>query len=712
MRRLAVILTAAAATVAAGLTTVPAQAATLPSPPTTAYGIFTAPLPDQGWGTRFEVTPATAHGYAIDTTGLFAVEGDNTSGTYARTFLAPPAGHAWAVGSYDISEFGSATEARVQVNAGAPSQCGDAVSGKLTVHEVTLDGTGAVTAFAGSVRGNCGTGQPVFAQEVRWNSTVPYIVLATPVSTPKSVVVTVQAGASDATFGQAIGSGTDAKVAITADTCSNHTVTANTSCTLTLTGTPDFFGPAQDVITIPDGGAGRKIPVTVDGFDTANGAYSPVTPARLLDTRRKVGVTTTTPIGANKFIDLQVSTRGGVPSAGTASSVVLNVTVVAPTSQGYVTLYPTGSTRPTASSVNFNKGWTGANLVTVKLGTGGKVRIHNIAGATHVVVDVMGYYHGATSTATGGYGGYSGITPERILDTRDPNSSAVPRDFYALAGLDFGADNTRIRAFAVNVTVTKPTGSGYLTAWNGDGASIPNTSTVNFTTGRTVPNMAIVPVRPCGADCDPTFADVPVIGVLNTSSGNAHIIIDLVGVYDDNSIDGMWRYRPLAGPTRIVNTKTAQGIPAAIGANKIARVAAPAAVTTYNSMALVTNTTANKPTSTTVMTLWNADITTRPTVSNLNPYAGQLVSNMTITDLGLNYDFKIHNASGSLNMVLDVAGTMDTYPAVADPGAGAALRADGLSALRKDSAERATGDPRAKAPTFTGTAVSVAPQHR
>jgi hypothetical protein len=85
---------------------------------------------------------------------------------------------------------------------------------------------------------------------------------------------------------------------------------------------------------------------------------------------------------------------------------------------------------------------------------------------------------------------------------------------------------------------------------------------------------------------------------------------------------------------------------------------------------------------------------------------------MTITDLGLNYDFKIHNASGSLNMVLDVAGTMDTYPAVADPGAGAALRADGLSALRKDSAERATGDPRAKAPTFTGTAVSVAPQHR
>ena len=711
MRRVAVILTAAA-TVAAGLAAVPAQAATLPSPPTTGYAIFTGPLQDAGWGTRFVATSTSASPTASGGVQLQAL---TTAGQAASTVISPPSGSTFAVGTYDIGETATATNAGVHISGGGiPVDC-PATSGTLTVHEATLD-AGDVTAFAASVRGNCGTGRPVFAQEIRFNSTVPMVVLTAPVSTSsKSEVVTVRAGASDATFGQAIGTGTDAEVAVTADTCSNHTVAAGASCSLTLTATPDFFGPAQDVITLPDGGAGRKIPVTVDGFDTANGAYTPLRPARLLDTRRKVGVTTTTPIGANRFVDLQVSGRGGVPSATRASSVVLNVTVVSPTSQGYVTLYPTGSSRPTASSVNFNKGWTGANLVTVKLGTGGKVRIHNISGATHVVVDVMGYYHGASSTSTAGYGGYAGITPERILDTRTRGSSAVPRGFYALAGFNFGPDNnSRIKAFAVNITVTKPTGSGYLTAWNGDGASIPKTSTVNFTTGRTVPNMAIVPVRACGDDCDPQFADVPVIGVLNTSGGNAHIIIDLVGFYDDNTIDGVWRYRPLAGPTRIVNTKTAQGIPAAIGPNKVATVTAPTKVTTFNSMALVTNTTANKPTSNTVMTLFNADIPNaqRPRVSNLNPYAGQLVSNMTITDLGFGYDFKVHNASGTLNMVLDVAGTMEAYPAVADPGAGAALRADGLSALRNDSAERATGNPRAKAPTFTGRAVSVAPQPR
>ncbi len=710
MRRLAVVLLCAA-TVVAGLVATPAQAAsTLPSPPATRYGLFTAPLPDQGWGTSFEVTPATANGYAVDATGLFAVEGYNAAGSYARTFLSPPTGQAWAVGSYDVNEFATATQARVQVNSGGPGLCDDAVDGTLTVHEVTLS-AGEVTAFAGSVRGTCGTGRPVFAQEIRWNSTVPYIVLSTPVSTPTAETVTVEVGPSQTTFGQAIGNGADAKVDITADTCSNQTLAAGTTCSLTLVGTPDFFGPAQDLITLPDGGDGRTIPVTTVGYDTAAGAYTPLKPARVLDTRKKVGVTTTTPVGPGRTIDLQVSGRGGV-SATAATAVVLNVTVVTPTSQGYVTLYPTGAARPLASSVNFNKGFTGANLVTVTLGTGGKVRFYNASGSTHVVADVMGYYHGATSTAKAGYGGYSGVEPTRILDSRDPaGAPLLPGEWYT-TGSDFGPDvNPHIKGFAVNITATRTTGSGYFTAWNGISTAIPSTSTLNFTAGKTVPNMAIVPTSACGPDCGRGFESVPIIGVRNRSNGDADVIVDLVGVYDDNTLDGMWRFRPLASPTRIVNTKTAQGIAAALKPGQTATVGNTAGVTTYSSMALVTNTTANKPTSSTVLTLWNADIP-RPTVSNLNPAAGQLVSNMTITDLGADYDFNVRNASGTTNLVVDVAGTMEEYPAVADPGTAAALRAKGLSALRTDTSVRATGDARATAPTVHGTPVTLAKQHR
>ena len=376
----------------------------------------------------------------------------------------------------------------------------------------------------------------------------------------------------------------------------------------------------------------------------------------MLDTRKRIGITTTTPVGPGRTIDLQVTTKGGVPATG-ATTVVLNVTVVSPTRQGYVTLYPTGAARPLASSVNFNAGFIGANLVTVRLGTGGKVRFFNASGSTHVIADVMGYYRSATSTTAGGYGGYSGIDPTRILDSRDPgNGPLFPGGWYT-TGIDFGPEaNPHIKAFAVNITATRTTGTGYFTAWNGNDAAIPSTSTLNFTAGKTVPNMAIVPTSACGlADCGPGFESLPIIGVRNRSNGNADVIVDLVGYYDDNTFDGMTRFRPLANPTRIVNTTKAQGIATALRPGQTAVVRNTAAVTTFNSLSLVTNTTANKPTSNTVLTLWRFDPDfPRPTVSNLNPAAGQLVSNMTITDLGANYDFNVRNASGTTNLVLDV----------------------------------------------------------
>ena len=76
-----------------------------------------------------------------------------------------------------------------------------------------------------------------------------------------------------------------------------------------------------------------------------------------------------------------------MPSSG-VGSVVLNVTVVGPTAGSFLTLYPAGQSRPTASSINFAKSWLGSNSVTVKVGSGGKVSVYNHAGSTDVVVDV------------------------------------------------------------------------------------------------------------------------------------------------------------------------------------------------------------------------------------------------------------------------------------------------------------------------------------
>ena len=352
---------------------------------------------------------------------------------------------------------------------------------------------------------------------------------------------------------------------------------------------------------------------------------------------------------------------------------------------------------------------TGANLITVRLGTGGKVRIWNYAGNTHVVADVMGYYHAASSTSTSGYGGYEGVEPTRILDTRTTtlgSGKPLPAWYYLWLVADFGTLNSHVKAFAVNITVTKPTGTGYLSAWDGQDAvasDFPNTSTLNFTAGRTVPNMAIVPTSLCGPDCGADAA-LPKIGILNGSSGSSHVVVDIVGYFDDNTIGDTWRFTPLTTPTRIVNTKTNQGLTGAFSPGATRKVTAQASVAGYNTMALVTNTTGNRPTSNTVITLWSAALpkTPKPTVSNLNPYAGQVVSNMTITDVGDLNDFWVNNSAGTTNLVIDVAGSMEFYPAFVEPAGGAGA-----------SPDRAAAGPHASGPTVTVRPVApMAPRQR
>jgi hypothetical protein len=71
---------------------------------------------------------------------------------------------------------------------------------------------------------------------------------------------------------------------------------------------------------------------------------------------------------------------------------VLNVTVTQPTAQSYLTVFPSGTTRPLASNLNFLAGQTVPNLVIAKVGADGKVAVYNDAGSAHVVLDVVGWY--------------------------------------------------------------------------------------------------------------------------------------------------------------------------------------------------------------------------------------------------------------------------------------------------------------------------------
>ncbi|MER7467083.1 hypothetical protein, partial [Streptomyces sp. NPDC097981] len=73
------------------------------------------------------------------------------------------------------------------------------------------------------------------------------------------------------------------------------------------------------------------------------------------------------------------------------TAVVLNVTATNPTDASYVSVYPNGTTRTSASNLNVTAGQTIPNLVIVPV-VNGKVSFYNNAGSVDLIADIAGYY--------------------------------------------------------------------------------------------------------------------------------------------------------------------------------------------------------------------------------------------------------------------------------------------------------------------------------
>ena len=223
------------------------------------------------------------------------------------------------------------------------------------------------------------------------------------------------------------------------------------------------------------------------------GHYRPLVPHRILDTRDGTGGGVR--LGPNSALELQVTGAGGVPATG-VDAAVLNIVATQTTATSFVTAYPSGAARPQVSNLNFDAGDTVANRAIVKLGTGGRVTIYNLAGGADIVVDVGGWFTDASAPATGG--NFVATQPARILDTRDgtggvigirPASTAVDVQVTGRGGVPA----TGVSAVVLNVTATQPAGMGFLTVLP-SGNTLPLASDLNFDAGETRPNLVIVQV--------------------------------------------------------------------------------------------------------------------------------------------------------------------------------------------------------------------------
>ncbi|CCH80023.1 exported hypothetical protein [Nostocoides japonicum T1-X7] len=351
-----------------------------------------------------------------------------------------------------------------------------------------------------------------------------------------------------------------------------------------------------------------------------------LTPARLLDTRTGNGA----PVGsvkAKSTTALRVTGRGGVPSAGVAA-VVLNVTVTAPAQSGYVTAWPAGAARPTASNVNYARGQTVADQAIVKVGTGGVVDLYSYA-SSHLVVDVTGYF--PTGAA------YDPLVPSRLLDTRlgvEPADGSTTTVTVTGRG---GVPATGAAAVVLTVTAVGAAGKGYLTAWPA-GVARPTASTLNYEPGQTTAGMVIAKVGANGQ-------------VSVYTQQRAHLVVDVSGWIPTTS-----DYTPLT-PTRFLDTRNATGAPKArvpAGGSVTLQVTGTGGVPADGVNAVEANVTVASPTSSGYVTAYPAGVS-RPTASTVNYVGGVNRANSITVKVGTAGKVTLYSYANT-DLVVDIVG--------------------------------------------------------
>jgi hypothetical protein len=127
-------------------------------------------------------------------------------------------------------------------------------------------------------------------------------------------------------------------------------------------------------------------------------SFNPVQPCRIVDTRGPAGPTGGPALAANANRDFPILGSCALPNDAVA--VVFNVTIVQPTANGNLRMFPAGTAAPNASILNWSAGDgatpNGAIILAGSAG-GNHVTVRNdmpgsTTGTVHVIIDTNGYF--------------------------------------------------------------------------------------------------------------------------------------------------------------------------------------------------------------------------------------------------------------------------------------------------------------------------------
>jgi hypothetical protein len=471
----------------------------------------------------------------------------------------------------------------------------------------------------------------------------------TPTSGLPAVVKSAAPGSGTTAGGTPItitGTGFNGATAVYIGATAASDVVVQNPTTITAMTPAGGVGLANITVATPSGSSSAQGP---DGFlYEADGAYQPLEPARIADTRTGSELPDMGQApGPDQNLDVQVTGVGGVPLSGVAA-VVLNLTATQASQGGFLVAYPAGLAVPNTSTIDFGAGQTQANLVEVAVGRGGQISLYNALGWTQVVVDVEGWYD--DSSPTSGPGLYNPVQPQRIADTRPgtgtPYSSQSVGPGQSLtiqvSGVG-GVPSAGAEAVVLNITEVDGTAVGNLNVYP-YGEAAPDTSTLNFVPQQAMPNQDVV-----------TLGEGGEITITNNSSGSVDVIVDVAGWYSSGvgtHTSGLV-YFPIA-PIRTLDTRRTSPIPP--GQTVGVPLGSLPGIPTSGASALVINvTTTGDPTSGDLQ-VWPTG-SSHPTTSEVNWAPGATTQNLVVVGVGGGYGINLTNQSGGdLDAVLDTSG--------------------------------------------------------
>ncbi|MGI9646234.1 MAG: hypothetical protein ACR2O6_13090 [Ilumatobacteraceae bacterium] len=398
------------------------------------------------------------------------------------------------------------------------------------------------------------------------------------------------------------------------------------------------------------------------------GEFYPTSPTRILDTRLGLGIengavrtgdgrySSLDPVKRRNETanhDLKVTGKFGIPEDG-VSAVLLNVTAVGAPSPGYLSIIPKPArvgnifsdqasygALPGTSNINVSNGSAVPNMVLARVGAGGKIRIVNSLGPTHVIADVAGWF--GTDGLHDDGAGFAGVVPARLMDSRSgiggPQRRFVNGETRELQVAGVAGIPSNAESVVLNITSVVPNQAGsYITAWP-KGEPAPNASNVNGATNAARANLAVVKVGSGGK-------------INLRTSGGTDVIVDIMGSFgpyggavtpvdprravDSRSGIGTERRALNGGESRKFTLRGSAGVPS-------------------DATAVIVNITAVNATDGGYFTAYPSDAA-QPIVSNLNFGINQTVPNLAMLKLGSDGAIRVFNARGKTNVIIDVMG--------------------------------------------------------